>query len=64
MDKALKDKPVKDFSPPDRVVVRLIDRDTGKLATAMCRDKIAEVFVEGTEPLEYCDAETGEKGGL
>lgn len=54
MAEALRNRPVKDFTPPERVVVRVIDRDTGKLATSFCHDTLAEVFVEGTEPIEFC----------
>ncbi len=57
MAEALKHKPVKDFIAPERIVVKIIDRETGKLATNLCRDTIAEVFISGTEPLEFCQAE-------
>lgn len=57
MSGALKDKPVIHFKPPERITARLIDRDSGKLATAMCENTMMEIFVEGTEPVEYCGLE-------
>ncbi|MBI4828322.1 MAG: transglycosylase domain-containing protein [Nitrospinae bacterium] len=53
--------PARDFPKPSRVVTRLIDRTSGKLATPLCADTIEEAFVEGTEPREYCNAETQRK---
>ncbi|HJM83074.1 MAG TPA: PBP1A family penicillin-binding protein [Nitrospinota bacterium] len=51
-------KPVEDFTPPERIVVRTIDKATGKLANEKCRyDTFEEVFVEGTEPTGYCQDE-------
>ncbi|VAX18539.1 Multimodular transpeptidase-transglycosylase [hydrothermal vent metagenome] len=57
MEEALKNKPSLDFTPPSHIVVRTIDRESGKLATDRCRDTFEEVFVEGTEPSEYCRLE-------
>ncbi len=57
MEQALKNKPSLDFTPPRHVVARTIDRESGKLATDRCRDTFEEVFVEGTEPSEFCRLE-------
>ncbi|MGK7345851.1 MAG: penicillin-binding protein 1A [Candidatus Nitrospinota bacterium M3_3B_026] len=57
MSRALRDRPVAHFRPPERIAARLIDRDSGKLATAMCENTMMEIFVEGTEPVEYCGLE-------
>ena len=42
---------------PDGLVMRLIDRTTGKLASQWCpqEEQILEMFLPGTEPTEYCD---------
>jgi penicillin-binding protein 1B len=39
--------------PPNGVVVRSIDRYSGYLARAGCPPRL-EVFIEGTEPRQYC----------
>jgi len=57
MAQALKNRPSRDFTPPSHIVVRTIDRESGKLATDRCRDTFKEVFVEGSEPSEYCRLE-------
>jgi penicillin-binding protein 1A len=57
MIRALAGRPVVDFSPPDGVTVKTVDRVGGKLATVSCDDTINEVFVAGTEPAEYCRRE-------
>ncbi|MNI41929.1 Penicillin-binding protein 2D [compost metagenome] len=53
-EKALEKIPPKIFPIPDHVVSVYIDPSSGKLATADCPDKKLEVFVQGTEPTEYC----------
>lgn len=53
-EKALEKVPPKIFPMPDGVVSVYIDPVTGKLATADCPDKKLEVFVQGTEPKEFC----------
>ncbi|MNW43354.1 Penicillin-binding protein 2D [compost metagenome] len=58
-EKALEKIPPKIFPIPDHVVSVYIDPSSGKLATADCPDKKLEVFVQGTEPTEYC-SEHGE----
>lgn len=55
-EKALEKVPPKIFPMPDGVVSVYIDPATGKLATADCPDKKLEVFVQGTEPTEFCSA--------
>ncbi|GGG16051.1 transglycosylase domain-containing protein [Paenibacillus aceti] len=53
-EKALEKVPPKIFPIPDSVVSIYIDPDTGKLATADCPDRKLEVFIQGTEPQEFC----------
>lgn len=45
---------------PEELVIRKVDRSTGKLATEWCPQDRAydEYFIPGTEPTEGCDAET------
>jgi hypothetical protein len=40
---------------PPGVVFDDIDPETGKLATPGCPRVIAESFLEGAEPTEFCD---------
>lgn len=42
---------------PSELITRLVDRETGKLATELCPDSLvyAELFIPGTEPTEPCD---------
>ncbi len=42
------------FPVPAGIVTRELDPQTGQLATSKCPQVIEEVFVEGTEPTEYC----------
>lgn len=58
-EKALEKVPPKIFPIPDHVVSVYIDPASGKLATSDCPDKKLEVFIQGTEPAEYC-SEHGE----
>ncbi|WP_054955407.1 transglycosylase domain-containing protein [Paenibacillus dakarensis] len=58
-EKALENVPPKIFPIPENVVSTYIDPKTGKLAESSCPDKVLEVFIKGTEPLEYCDAHGG-----
>src|SRR4029079_9715904 len=46
--------PAAKFEAPEGLVTREIDPSTGKLATPSCPNVITEVFIQGTEPLEYC----------
>ncbi len=64
MAEALQNRPAHDFTPPENIVVKSIDQHSGKLATPKCRDKINEVFIVGTEPLEYCRKETEDDGRI
>jgi 1A family penicillin-binding protein len=43
------------FVAPSGVVTRDIDPKTGQLATSQCPERVAEVFIEGTEPRVYCE---------
>ncbi len=44
---------------PNGLVMRLVDRTTGKLASQWCpqEEQILEMFLPGTEPTEYCDTD-------
>lgn len=55
-EKALEKVPPKIFPIPDGVVSVYIDPGTGLLATKDCPDKKLEVFIQGTEPTEFCTA--------
>jgi penicillin-binding protein 1B len=45
----------RDFPVPQGIVRRDIDPQTGQLATSKCPERVAEVFIEGTEPSVYCE---------
>jgi membrane carboxypeptidase/penicillin-binding protein len=45
---------VQAFQPPDGITTVDIDPLTGQLATAACPKPRAEVFVAGTQPVEFC----------
>jgi penicillin-binding protein 1A len=53
MQEILKDKPVRVFQVPDRVVFAKIDSQTGLLAIPESEETIFESFKEGTVPTEY-----------
>ncbi len=55
MEKAHSSLPPQLFTVPKGVVSLYIDTETGKIATANCPSTRLEVFIEGTEPTEYCD---------
>lgn len=48
-----------DFSKPIGIVTRTIDPSTGLLATPACPERFEEVFIEGTEPTDYCPLHGG-----
>lgn len=52
-------KNVSEFPAPDGIVTADIDPLSGKLATPNCPKSHAEVFVAGTQPLEYCPLHGG-----
>jgi len=56
MQRALEDKPVEVFQPPEGVVFAKIDADTGLLPIAESKDVIFECFKEGTVPTEFTKA--------
>jgi penicillin-binding protein 1B len=45
----------RDFPVPQGIVRRDIDPQTGQLATSKCPERVAEVFIEGTEPSVFCE---------
>jgi len=50
-----------EFPRPAGIVEKYVCKESGKLATDLCRQDprgnqiIKEIFAEGTEPTEYCD---------
>ena len=60
MRKAVAGKPVVDFPRPDTVVSVAIDPATGYLATENCPAKRDEIYIDGTEPTEYCPKHGGD----
>lgn len=57
MEEILKEYPIRDFVVPEKITFVTIDEESGKLATAKCKNKIMEAFITGTEPQEFCDLE-------
>ena len=55
MKTALAGRPNQRFEVPDGIVFADIDSDTGQLALPWCPLTRTEAFVEGTEPLGYCE---------
>ncbi|WP_438348255.1 transglycosylase domain-containing protein [Paenibacillus sp. FA6] len=53
-ERALENVPPKIFPIPAGVVSVYINPESGRLATADCPNKTLEVFIQGTEPTEYC----------
>jgi len=47
------------FSAPDGIVTADVDPLSGKLSTPACPNSHAEVFIAGTQPLEYCPLHGG-----
>lgn len=45
---------VQSFQPPDGITTVDVDPLTGQLATAACAKPRSEVFVAGTQPVEFC----------
>ncbi len=52
-------KNVSEFPAPDGIVTADIDPLSGKLATPNCPKSHGEVFIAGTQPLEYCPLHGG-----
>jgi penicillin-binding protein 1B len=52
-------KNVSEFPAPDGIVTANIDPLSGELATPSCPRSHAEVFIAGTQPLEYCQLHGG-----
>lgn len=55
MSRAHESIPVRDFPVPTGVVEGIIDPTTGQLATENCPVRQREYFIEGSEPVEYCE---------
>lgn len=45
----------RDFVMPPAVITRDIDPQSSQLATSKCPHRVAELFIEGTEPSVYCE---------
>jgi len=54
MEKYLHERGYENFRVPHGIVWKEICAKTGKLATEKCEKKFSEVFIEGTEPTEFC----------
>lgn len=48
-----------DFPQPGGIAVRMVDPASGLLATADCPESVEEMFIEGTEPEDYCPLHGG-----
>jgi len=48
-----------EFTKPSGIVTQTIDPLSGQLATSSCPEVVEEVFIEGTEPTEYCPLHGG-----
>lgn len=59
-EEALKDVPPKMFPLPERIVAVYIDDATGLLASEACPSEHLEYFLEGTEPVQYCQPQPEE----
>ena len=55
MKSALAGQPSMPFRAPGGVTFVEIDRDTGQLATPSCPRTLNESFLEGTQPVVYCE---------
>ncbi|MBN2207954.1 MAG: PBP1A family penicillin-binding protein [Candidatus Coatesbacteria bacterium] len=52
METALEGEPEKEFPVPEGIVFRMIDAETGLLASEETTDTIKQAFIAGTEPVE------------
>jgi penicillin-binding protein 1B len=43
------------FREPEGLTHESVDPETGQLATWKCPEKIEEIFIEGTQPIERCE---------
>src|SRR5699024_4862898 len=50
-----------DFTIPDGIVEKVIDPETGMLATNDCETRRTSYFEKGTEPTQYCTKHLPEK---
>jgi penicillin-binding protein 1B len=55
MKKATQNMAAETFASPQGLVIRMIDPETGQLATEDCPEAFPEKFVEGTEPAKTCE---------
>ncbi|MBV9494475.1 MAG: PBP1A family penicillin-binding protein [Acidobacteria bacterium] len=59
MNKVVGLVPDVEWQRPDDVVERIVDPESGMLATPACPETKTEIFVRGTEPTEVCPLHTG-----
>ncbi|MHA0858285.1 transglycosylase domain-containing protein [Paenibacillus sp. CMAA1364] len=59
-ERALENVPPKIFPIPEGVVSVYINPESNQLATEDCPNKTLEVFIQGTQPTEYCTLHGGE----
>jgi penicillin-binding protein 1B len=50
---------VSDFQIPDGVTSALIDPDSGDLATTVCPQTVAQYYLPGTQPVQFCPLHPG-----
>ena len=55
MKESLEPRPVSRFKVPAGIVLVDVDRATGLRAMPGCRDVVREAFLEGEEPIAYCN---------
>ncbi|HEV8539825.1 MAG TPA: hypothetical protein VGQ60_01565, partial [Nitrospiraceae bacterium] len=48
-----------EFAKPAGIVTESIDPQSGQLATSGCPEVVEEVFIQGTEPTQYCPLHGG-----
>lgn len=64
MKQADGDGEAKAFERPAGIVEATVDPSTDKLARTGCPERLAEIFVNGTQPTESCEAHAGGIKGL
>jgi penicillin-binding protein 1B len=55
---------VREFAIPEGMKVAEIDPETGQLATPSCPMRHAELFIAGTEPVQFCELHGGHRSTL
>jgi penicillin-binding protein 1B len=55
--------PPQAFQPPSGILTAQVDPESGQLATPECPAAVSEVFIAGTEPVEFCPRHGGSLSG-